>query len=168
MALATATPAGVPSCRMVLLKAVDAQGFTFYTNYESRKGRDLRANPRAALVFYWAELERQVRVTGTVSKVSREESEAYFRTRPLRSQLGALASRQSTVLPHRQALEAQMSALEQEYTGDKPVPMPEDWGGYRLTPDSIEFWQGRRSRLHDRLLYALDNKGRWAIARLSP
>jgi pyridoxamine 5'-phosphate oxidase len=168
MALATATPSGVPSCRMVLLKGVDQQGFTFFTNYGSRKGRELRENPHAALVFHWAELERQVRVTGIVNKVSREESEAYFQTRPLRSRLGAIASRQSTVLPHRQELEARMSELEREYAGDRPVPMPEDWGGYRLNPDSIEFWQGRRSRLHDRLLYTLNESGGWVIARLSP
>jgi pyridoxamine 5'-phosphate oxidase len=168
MALATATPSGVPSCRMVLLKGVDQQGFTFFTNYGSRKGRELRENPHAALVFHWAELERQVRVTGIVNKVSREESEAYFQTRPLRSRLGAIASRQSTVLPHRQELEARMSALEREYAGDRPVPMPEDWGGYRLNPDSIEFWQGRRSRLHDRLLYTLNESRGWVIARLSP
>ncbi|MBL8233563.1 MAG: pyridoxamine 5'-phosphate oxidase [Bryobacterales bacterium] len=168
MALATASPDGVPSCRMVLLKGVDASGFQFFTNYESRKGRELSSNPHAALVFFWAELERQVRITGTVSRISREESEAYFQTRPLRSRLGALASRQSWMLGSREELERGMAALEAEFQDGAQVPMPDDWGGYRLAPDSIEFWQGRRSRLHDRLLYAREASGCWTIARLSP
>lgn len=168
MALATTTAAGVPSCRMVLLKGVDARGFTFFTNYESRKGRELAENPRAAVVFYWAELERQVRITGVVEKVSAEESEEYFGSRPRRSQLGAIASRQSAVLASREELERRLAALEEEYTGSTPIPKPEDWGGYRIAPDSIEFWQGRRNRLHDRLLYAKVEGGCWVIARLSP
>lgn len=168
MALATASPDGVPSCRMVLLKGADASGFQFFSNYESRKGRELSSNPHAALVFYWAGLERQVRITGTVSRISREESKTYFQTRPLRSRLGALASRQSQRLASREELERRMAALESEFQADSQVPMPDDWGGYRLAPHSIEFWQGRRSRLHDRLLYALGPDGCWTIARLSP
>ncbi|MCS7024312.1 MAG: pyridoxamine 5'-phosphate oxidase [Bryobacteraceae bacterium] len=168
MALATATPDGVPSCRMVLLKGVDCLGFRFYTNYESRKGRELALNPHAALVFYWAELERQVRVTGQVAKLSRQESDAYFQSRPLRSRLAALASRQSQPLSNREELERRMAELEQRYGRGGLVPLPENWGGYCLKPNSIEFWQGRRSRLHDRILYTLSDEGKWKITRLSP
>jgi pyridoxamine 5'-phosphate oxidase len=167
MTLATATAEGQPSARIVLLKGVDANGFTFYSNYESQKGRELLENPHAALVFYWAELERQVRIQGTVEKVSREESEAYFHSRPRGSQLGALASRQSRVIAGRQALEERLAQLEQNL-GGAAVPLPEDWGGFRLRPESIEFWQGRPNRLHDRLRYLKDGDGNWRVERLSP
>jgi pyridoxamine 5'-phosphate oxidase len=167
MTLATATPEGVPSARVVLLKSFDEQGFVFYTNYESRKGIELDENPAAALVFYWAELARQVRITGRVTRTSRAESEAYFRTRPLDSQLGALASRQSEVIPSREVLEAKMDELFKKHLGEQ-VPYPSFWGGYRLAPTTIEFWQNRPSRLHDRLRYTKLDDGEWLIERLSP
>lgn len=167
MTLATATPEGVPSARVVLLKSFDEQGFVFYTNYESRKGIELDENPAAALVFYWAELARQVRITGRVTRTSRAESEAYFRTRPLDSQLGALASRQSQVIPSREVLEAKMDELFKKHLGEQ-VPYPSFWGGYRLAPTTIEFWQNRPSRLHDRLRYTKLDDGEWLIERLSP
>ncbi len=170
MTLATATPNGVPSARIVLLKGVDERGFVFYSNYESQKGRELAENPRAALTFYWAELERQVRIAGTVVRVSREESRRYFDSRPLGSRLGASLSHQSSVIPDRTALEAAWSRLAAEYEADpsRMVPLPDDWGGYRVTPASIEFWQGRPSRLHDRLRYQRQEDGSWRIERLSP
>jgi pyridoxamine 5'-phosphate oxidase len=167
MTLATVSADGQPSARMVLLKGVDARGFVFYTNYESRKARELDANPRAALVFYWPELHRQVRVTGEVRRVSRDESAAYFRVRPRASQLSALASRQSDVIAGRGILEARVRELEAEYDG-QPVPPPEFWGGYRLRPRVMEFWQGRPNRLHDRLSYSRKNSATWRIERLSP
>jgi pyridoxamine 5'-phosphate oxidase len=167
MTLATATADGVPSARIVLLKSFDEQGFVFYTNYESQKGTELAENAVAALLFYWPELARQVRITGRVTRTSREESEAYFHTRPLDSQLGALASRQSEVISNRDVLEAKMDALIKQHQ-DKPVPLPPFWGGYRLAPVSIEFWQSRPSRLHDRLRYTKLNDGKWVIERLSP
>jgi pyridoxamine 5'-phosphate oxidase len=167
MTLATATRDGVPSARVVLLKGFDERGFVFYTNYESQKGRELDENPTAALVFYWPELARQVRITGRVTRTSREESEAYFQTRPLDSQLGALASRQSEVIPSREVLEAKMDELISEYR-DKPIPLPPFWGGYRLAPVTIEFWQSRPSRLHDRLRYTRLADREWLIERLSP
>ncbi len=166
MTLATATPAGVPSARMVLLKAADERGFTFFTDYRSRKGQELEANPHAALVFFWGELERQVRITGTVSRVSREETEAYFRTRPRESRLGAWSSHQSTVLAGRETLEARLREVGARYSGDE-VPTPPHWGGYLLKPDALEFWQGRESRLHDRVRYQRE-AGSWRIERLSP
>jgi len=166
MTLATATPAGVPSARMVLLKAADERGFTFFTDYRSRKGQELEANPHAALVFFWGELERQVRITGTVSRVSREETEAYFRTRPRESRLGAWSSHQSTVLAGRETLEARLREVAARHPGDE-VPTPPHWGGYLLKPDALEFWQGRESRLHDRVRYQRET-GSWRIERLSP
>lgn len=170
MTLATATPEGIPSARIVLLKEVDERGFVFYTNYESQKGRELAGNPRAALTFYWAELERQVRINGTVARVSREESRRYFDSRPLGSRLAASLSHQSSVIPGRAALEAAWSRVAAEHEADpeRPVPLPDDWGGYRVAPDSIEFWQGRPSRLHDRLRYGRQDDGSWRIERLSP
>ncbi|HEY6948153.1 MAG TPA: pyridoxamine 5'-phosphate oxidase [Gemmatimonadales bacterium] len=166
MTLATATPGGVPSARMVLLKAVDGRGFTFFTDYRSRKGQELEANPHAALVFFWGELERQVRITGTASRVSREETEAYFRTRPRESRLGAWTSHQSTVLAGRETLEARLREVAARHPGDE-VPTPPHWGGYLLKPDALEFWQGRESRLHDRVRYQREAGG-WRIERLSP
>jgi len=170
MTLATATRDGHPSARIVLLKGIDARGFVFYTNYESQKGRELAENPRAALAFYWAELERQVRVVGTVERVARDESRAYFDSRPLGSRLGAALSRQSTVLADRAVLETVFRARLAEHEADPaaPVPLPDFWGGYRLAPAIIEFWQGRRSRLHDRLRYGRGADGVWRIERLSP
>jgi pyridoxamine 5'-phosphate oxidase len=167
MTLATATIDGKPSARVVLLKGFDERGFVFFTNYESQKGRELSANPFAALVCYWAELERQVKISGRVSRVTAEESETYFRSRPLGSQLGAWASHQSEVVSGREVLEDRLEDLTQEYR-TKPVPLPPYWGGYRLAPETIEFWQGRPNRLHDRLRYALQDGGEWLIERLSP
>lgn len=167
MTLATATPDGRPSARTVLLKGIDGGGFVFYTNYESPKGQELDANPYAALVFFWKELERQVRITGLAQKVSPVESEAYFRSRPLGSRLGAWASRQSAVIPDRETLEARLREAADRYTGED-VPRPPYWGGYRVVPESIEFWQGRPSRLHDRLRYTRLPDDTWKIERLSP
>jgi pyridoxamine 5'-phosphate oxidase len=167
MTLATANRDGVPSARVVLLKGFDEQGFVFYTNYESRKGRELDENPNAALVFYWAELDRQARITGSVTRTTREESESYFRTRPVDSQLGAWASNQSQVISSREVLEEKMRELMSQYEGGS-VPLPPYWGGYRLAPVIIEFWQNRPGRLHDRLRYRLQPNGEWLIERLSP
>ncbi|MBI3242645.1 MAG: pyridoxamine 5'-phosphate oxidase [Chloroflexi bacterium] len=167
MTLATATKDGLPSARMVLLKGFDESGFVFFTNYESQKGRELAENPNAALVFYWAELERQVRMAGPVSKVSLEESVSYFKSRPEGSRLGAWASRQSQVISDREMLEERLKALTVEYQ-DHEIPLPPFWGGYRLSPRTIEFWQGRPDRLHDRLRYTRHSDNRWLIERLSP
>jgi pyridoxamine 5'-phosphate oxidase len=166
MTLATVGRDGVPSARIVLLKGIDERGFVFFTDYRSRKGEELKHNPQAALVFYWPELERQVRVTGRTETISREDSEAYFRTRPRGSRIGAWASHQSRVIPDRELLEKQVAEAERKYPGDE-VPLPPYWGGLRLTPDAIEFWQGRESRLHDRIRYVRDG-GEWRIERLSP
>ena len=167
MTLATVSADGQPSARMVLLKGVDARGFVFYTNYESCKARDLDANRRAALVFYWPELHRQVRVTGRVTRIAEKESEAYFRSRPRASQLSALASRQSEVIADRAGLEARVLHLDAEFTG-QPIPPPDFWGGYCLEPLLIEFWQGRPNRLHDRLQCSRQSDQTWKIERLSP
>jgi pyridoxamine 5'-phosphate oxidase len=167
MTLSTATPDGQPSARIVLLKEVSENGFVFYTNYESRKGQELAANPHAALTFYWIELERQVRIEGTVTRVSREQSEAYFRLRPRKSRLGAVVSDQSSVIPSRRFLEERMAELEIRYANTNDIPRPEHWGGYCVNPDVVEFWQGRPSRLHDRIRYTRHVEN-WAIERLSP
>jgi pyridoxamine 5'-phosphate oxidase len=166
MALATATRDGAPSVRMVLLKGVDQRGFSFFTDYRSQKGVELEANPRAALVFYWPELERQVRITGRVSVVPREESESYFRTRPRESRLSAWASHQSQVVPDRKSLDDRGREIDAKFPTDN-VPLPPYWGGYWLAPELIEFWQGRPSRFHDRLRYTRDGNG-WRLERLSP
>lgn len=167
LTLATATKDGKPSARVVLLKGVDERGFVFYTNYRSQKARELDANPSAALVFYWAQLDRQVRVEGTVTRVSDEESDTYFQTRPRDSQIGALASPQSEVITSRKVLEERTRELEDIYR-DGLIERPAHWGGYRLKPQRIEFWKARPSRLHDRLLYELQPDGTWSIRRLAP
>jgi pyridoxamine 5'-phosphate oxidase len=167
MSLATATPTGEPSVRTVLLKDLDSDGFVFYTQYDSAKGRDLALNPRAALLFYWAPLERQVRITGSVTRVARAMSEAYFATRPVESQWGAWAARQSSEIPTREMLEEQYAQIKTRFAG-QPVPCPPDWGGYRVSPERIEFWQGRPGRLHDRLLYTRQHDGTWSRVRLAP
>lgn len=167
MTLATVAPDGKPSARIVLLKNFDEHGFVFYTNYCSHKGQQLQANPWAALVFWWAELERQVRIEGRVEKVSEAESDAYFHSRPLGSQLGAWVSQQSQVIDTREVLEVRLQELEEKYI-NQVVPRPTHWGGFRVIPTAIEFWQGRPNRLHDRLLYRRLEDGRWLIERLSP
>ena len=166
MTVATATPGGRPSARVVLLKGFDERGFVFYTNYEGRKGRELEENPRAALLFYWGELERQVRIEGPVSRVSEEDSDAYYASRPRGSRLGALASEQSRVVGSREVLEGRIRGLEAEYEGSD-VSRPAFWGGYRVEPEVVEFWQGRENRLHDRIVYRRDD-GDWPIERLQP
>jgi pyridoxamine 5'-phosphate oxidase len=166
MTVATATRDGRPSARVVLLKGFDSRGFVFYTNYEGRKGRELEENPRAALLFYWGELERQVRIEGTVSRVSEEESDAYYASRPRGSRLGAWASEQSRTVEGREALEDRIGDLEAEYEGGE-VPRPPFWGGYRVWPEVVEFWQGRENRLHDRIVYRRQGGG-WEIERLQP
>jgi pyridoxamine 5'-phosphate oxidase len=166
MTLATADREGRPSARVVLLKGLDERGLVFYTNYESRKGRELAENPRAALVFYWSAFDRQARIEGTVERTSREESEAYFLSRPLGSRLGAWASPQSRPIPGREELERRLREAGERF--GEEVPLPESWGGYRVRPETVEFWQGRPSRLHDRLRYSLQAGGGWRIERLAP
>jgi pyridoxamine 5'-phosphate oxidase len=167
MTLATASRDGIPAARIVLLKGFDETGFVFFTNYESAKARDLADNPRACLLMFWAALERQVRITGRVSRTAAEESEQYFHSRPFESQIGAWASAQSTTVSDRAMLESRYAELVAQYAGG-PVPLPPHWGGYRVAPDAIEFWQGRKSRLHDRLLYARQSSGAWSRSRLAP
>ncbi len=168
MTLSTATPDGRPSGRIVLLKELTPEEFIFYTNYTSRKGREMEANPFVSLTFYWAELERQVRIEGCVGRVSREKSEAYFRGRPKGSRLGALASQQSTPLPSRAPLEQTLAELQVKYRHSEDVPTPEWWGGYAVRPETFEFWQGRPNRLHDRLVYSRTADTGWSVGRLSP
>jgi pyridoxamine 5'-phosphate oxidase len=166
MTLATVGTDGRPSARVVLLKGIDERGFVFYTDYGSRKGRELAQNPRAALLVYWIDLEREVRIEGLTEKTSVTESDDYFASRPVGSRLAALASRQSSVVPDRLSLEKEYAEMEQRYR-DSP-PRPEAWGGYRVLPDAVEFWQGRPNRLHDRLLYTKQADGSWKIVRLAP
>ena len=167
MTLATVSKDGIPSARIVLLRGFDKRGLVFYTDYQSQKGQELTENPNAALVFYWRELDRQIRVAGSVSTVSREESEKYFRSRPVGSQLAALASNQGEVIPNREELECRYKQLMETYR-HKRIPLPPYWGGFRLSPDWFEFWQGRPNRLHDRLRYTHRPDGSWKIERLSP
>ncbi|NET53064.1 MAG: pyridoxamine 5'-phosphate oxidase [Merismopedia sp. SIO2A8] len=171
MTLATATPDGHPSARIVLLKGFDQRGFCFFTNYTSRKGNELTANPHAALVFWWEPLERQVRIEGTVEKMATDESDTYFNSRPKGSRIGAWASPQSQVIGDRQVLEESQTALENEYANQDNIPRPPHWGGFRLVPTQVEFWQGRSSRLHDRICYTKKmaaSHSTWNITRLAP
>jgi len=167
MTLATASADGDPSARMVLLKGIDDRGFVFFTNHGSRKGRDLAENPRAALILYWDSLRRQLRATGTVERVSDEESDAYFATRPYGSRIAATVSRQSSPIPNRDALEQEYERLDRQHAGGD-VPRPEYWGGYRVVPATVEFWRGRDNRLHDRVRYTRQPDGSWSIERLAP
>ncbi len=167
MTLATVSDAGKPVARIVLLKKIDIKGLTFFTNYDSRKGENLANNPWASLVFWWGELERQVRIEGRVEKIAPKESNEYFNSRPIGSQLGALASPQSQVIPDREYLENRLETLTNEYK-NKTISRPQHWGGYRVVPNLVEFWQGRQNRLHDRFCYRLDNNQQWQIDRLAP
>lgn len=167
MTLATATPDGRPSARIVLLKGFDERGFAFFTNYDSEKGRELEANPRATLVFYWVQLERQIRISGSVERTSREDSAAYFHSRPPGSRLGAWVSKQSEVIDSRQILDARLEEMRERFE-DGEIPLPPHWGGYRVKPDQVEFWQGRPNRLHDRFRYSRRADGSWQIDRLAP
>ena len=169
MTLATATPDGVPSARVVLLKEIGERGFHFFTNYESRKAQELEANPRVALILHWAVLERQIRIEGTVEKLTREESYAYYRTRNRGSRIGAWASRQSRPMGERGELEARVQEFTERFEGEDDIPLPPHWGGYRVVPTRIEFWQGRASRLHDRWVFSRDAEGSpWKLTRLQP
>lgn len=165
MTIATASKTGLPSARVVLLKEFDETGFTFFTNYSSRKGKELNENPKASLLFWWREFERQVRIEGKIEKISRKESQEYFNQRPLKSRYGALASNQSEVIENRKVLETKFAELENQFGGNPPTP--ENWGGYKLIPSKIEFWQGRQDRLHDRIVYEKINDD-WKIYRLQP
>jgi pyridoxamine 5'-phosphate oxidase len=167
MTLATASAKGEPSARTVLLKAADESGFVFYTNYDSAKGRDLAENPRASLLLFWRELERQVRINGSVTKTTQAESDSYFHSRPIESQISAAISDQSRPVADRSELERRYADFAAKHK-DSLVPLPAGWGGYRVRPDAIEFWQGRKSRLHDRLLYTLQADGSWRRSRLAP
>ena len=168
ISLATATPEGKPSARVVLLKGIDQRGFVFFTNYESAKGRELAANPQAAFVVYWMPLERQIRVTGRVEKTSREESATYFHDRPRGSQLGAWVSHQSEVIDARRILDARLAEMTERFAGSDVIELPPHWGGYRIVPATIEFWQGRANRLHDRFRYTRQKEDSWTIERLAP
>lgn len=168
MTLGTVDSAGQPWTRTVLLKGVDERGFVFFTNYESAKGQQIDASPRVALTFWWGGMERQVNITGTITRTSREESEAYFHSRPESSQLGAWASAQSTVVDGRKVLEEKFAQARSRFPEDEPIPLPPYWGGYIVAPHTVEFWQGQRSRLHDRLRYTREEAGGWKIERLSP
>lgn len=168
MTLSTATPDGRPSARVVLLRGFDAAGFCFFTNYDSRKGRELAANPHAAVTFHWADLERQVRIEGRVTRTTAAESDAYFRTRPSTSRIGAWSSPQSEVIADRAALEALFERFRAEHPDDASIPRPPNWGGFRLVPERMEFWQGRPSRLHDRLVFRRTDRGTWDLSRLAP
>ncbi len=167
MTLATATKDGTPSARIVLLKGYDENGFVFFTNYLSHKGKELSENPRACLLFFWKELERQVRIDGVVEKIAPAESEEYFQSRPPGSRIGAWASPQSTVIANREVIEKNVTALEKRYASGE-IPRPEHWGGYVIKPTCIEFWQGRSSRLHDRIRYTRQKNNQWLIERLAP
>jgi pyridoxamine 5'-phosphate oxidase len=167
MTLATITPEGRPAARIVLLKDFDERGFVFYSNFQSRKGQEMAQTPAAALVFWWGELERQVRIEGSITLVSKTEADAYFQSRPRGSQLGAWVSSQSQVIENRAVLENRLDQLEQDYR-DTPIPRPPHWGGYRLVPSYFEFWQGRSNRLHDRLCYRQTTSNAWKVERLSP
>lgn len=167
MTLATSTINGLPSARMVLLKGATQDGFVFYSNYKSRKGVELSENPNAALLFFWEPLERQVRIEGTLVKMTHADSERYFQTRPKKSQIGAHVSQQSKVIKDRSVMDQEAERLAEQYKDDLVLPCPEHWGGFVLTPNSMEFWQGRPNRLHDRLLYTLDGEG-WKLERLAP
>jgi len=167
MTLATATPEGKPSVRVVLLKGFDERGFAFFTNYDSQKAREIEANPFAEMVFYWPQLERQVRISGSVERTSREDSSAYFHSRPLGSQLSAWASKQSEVIDARQVLDSRLTEMSERFCKGV-VPLPPHWGGYRLKPDKFEFWQGRPNRLHDRFRYSRQSDATWLVDRLAP
>lgn len=168
MTLATASKNALPSARIVLLKGFDQEGFTFFTNFNSHKGIELTENPFAALVFFWGDLERQIRIEGVVERISDEESKSYFHSRPKGSQLGAWASPQSKAIPHREFLDEKILEMEHKYASDEVIPKPEHWGGYKVIPNQIEFWQGRSNRLHDRILYTQQKDESWIIERLAP
>ena len=168
MSLATASRSGKPSARIVLLKGFDQRGFVFFTNYHSGKGNDLEANPQAALTFYWMPLERQVRIEGTAEKTSREESESYFHSRPRGSQLGAWVSHQSEIIDARRILDARLAEMTERFAGQGVIELPPHWGGYRVVPTTIEFWQGRPNRLHDRFRYTRESGNSWRLDRLAP
>ena len=168
MTLSTATPEGRPSARIVLLRGYDDRGFCFFSNYNSHKGRELAANPYATLTFHWVEQERQVRIEGRVEKTSAAESDAYFFSRPSRSRIGAWSSPQSDVIPNRETLDELFKRFKEQYPDESAIPRPEHWGGYRLIPDRIEFWQGRPSRLHDRLVFSRTDGSEWKLERLAP
>ena len=167
MTIATADKDGKPSARMVLLKDVSKNGFVFYTNYESRKGKEIASNPNAAILFWWDILARQIRIEGKIEKISEDESEEYFNSRPVGSKIGAIVSDQSRTIPSYKKLEEKYNLLSNEYK-DGNIPKPGNWGGYRVTPDQMEFWQGRQNRLHDRILFRKSSKSNWTIERLSP